>query len=385
MSGLVEQLLGLASPWGYLLVGLFAAAEAAAFVGLVVPGETAMLFGGVLVATGHAERGWMIAAGILGAVSGDSIGYELGRRFAAPLRRSRLGSRVGSERWDRAESYVRRRGGRAIFLGRWVGVLRALVPFVAGASRMPYRVFLPYNVAGGAPWAATFVITGYLAGNSYRRVERIAGRASLLLGVLVVLVVAVVLSARWATRHPDTVLRPVHRLARSAPAQRFAARYRRQLAFLADRLRPGGAFGLVLTVQLAMLIAGGAAFGGVTEDVLRGNELIGLDSPVAQFLVQRREPWLTTTMHTITWMGSAAVLIPLALAVGIGAARRQRSRRPLVFLALSLGGSTILVQLIKLLVARPRPGAGLVTALGYSFPPGTPPRRQPGGVPSFCY
>ncbi len=370
MSGLLEQLLALASPWGYVLVGLLAAGEAAAFIGLIVPGETAMLLGGVLVATGHAELGWMITAGIMGAVTGDSIGYELGRRFGAPLQRSRLGSRVGPQRWQRAEAYVRDRGGKAVLLGRWIGVLRALVPFVAGASRMPYRVFLPYNIAGGAPWAAAFVAAGFLAGNSYQRVERAAGRASLVLGILVVLIVAVIVAARWVTKHPDTILRPVRNVARSERAQHFASRYRRQITFVADRLRPRGAFGLVLTVQLIVLVTAGAAFGGVVEDVLRGNELIGLDSPISRFLITRREPWLTTPMHVITWLGSATVLIPLALAVGIWAARRQKSRRPVIFLAIALGGSTIVVQLIKLLVARPRPSGGIISAMGYSFPSG---------------
>jgi membrane protein DedA with SNARE-associated domain/membrane-associated phospholipid phosphatase len=370
VSGLVETLLGLASPWGYVLVFTLATAEAAAFLGLFIPGETAMLLGGVLVATGRAELGWMLAAAMMGAIVGDSIGYELGRGFAGPLRNSRLGRRVGPQRWQRAEDYVRRRGGRAVFLGRWIGVLRALVPFVAGASRLPYRVFLPYNVAGGVLWAATFVVGGYLAGNSYQQFERVAGRAGLLLGALLVVVVVVVLGARWIARHPDAALAPARRLARSAPAQSIARRYARQLNFLADRLRPGEAFGLVLTLQLAVLVTAGAAFGGVTEDVLRRNELIGLDSPVAQFLARRREPWLTTTMQTVTWLGSLAVLIPAALAVGGFAGYRRHSLRPLMFLALTLVGSTVLVQLIKLLVARPRPGAGLVTALGYSFPSG---------------
>jgi membrane-associated protein len=96
-----------------------------------------------------------------------------------------------------------------VFLGRFVGLLRALVPALAGMSRMPYRTFLPWNLAGGLIWAPGFVLLGYLAGGSYQRVERIAGRASLLLALVVVAVGAVVAaagspatpngSARWST------------------------------------------------------------------------------------------------------------------------------------------------------------------------------------------
>ena len=370
MGGVVEFVLGVADPWAYVLVGVLALAEAAALLGLVIPGEMAVLLGGVVVSTGHARLGWMIAVAAAGAVVGDSIGYELGRRFAGPLRTSRLGRRVGEVRWLRAEEYLRTRGGKAVFIGRWIGVLRALVPFVAGASRMPYRIFLPYNVLGGVLWAATFVVAGYLAGNSYRVVAKYAGQASLVLGGLLLLVTVFTLGARWVMGHPERVRSALHRVGGSAPARWIAGRYARQLAFLADRLRPHGAFGLVLSVELAVLVAAGWFFGGVTEDVLARNELIGIDSPVAQFFAVHREPWLTTAMAGVTWLGSARVLAPAALVIATVTGRRLRSWRPLLFLAAVLVGSTVMVQLIKVLIARPRPEARLIEALGYSFPSG---------------
>jgi membrane protein DedA with SNARE-associated domain len=150
MSGILNTAAQLASPWAYLVLALLAAAEAAAFVGLAVPGETAMLLGGFLAFQGRVSLGWIMAAGAVGAVVGDSIGYQIGRRFGEPLKRSRLGRKVGEERWASAEAYLRAKGGRAVFLGRFVGVLRALVPALAGMSGMPYRTFLPWNFAGGS-------------------------------------------------------------------------------------------------------------------------------------------------------------------------------------------------------------------------------------------
>ncbi|MGI8694614.1 MAG: DedA family protein, partial [Geodermatophilaceae bacterium] len=173
---------------------VLAGLEAAAFIGLVIPGEAAMLLGGVLAFSGRANLVVMMICAAAGAIVGDSVGYELGRRFGGPLRRSRLGRRIGPKRWDRAEAYVRQHGGRAVFLGRFVGVLPAMVPFVAGASRMPYRTFLPYNALGAVIWAPGFVYLGYLAGHSYRRIEQLAGRASLLLAAGLVLIVAVTLA-----------------------------------------------------------------------------------------------------------------------------------------------------------------------------------------------
>src|ERR671930_772906 len=132
-------------------------------------------------------------SGALDTVAGDSVGYQLGRVFGEPLEHSRLGRKVGPDRWARGEAYLRERGGRAVFLGRFVGLLRALVPALAGMARMPYRTFLPWNAAGGILWAPGFVLLGYLAGSSYRQVERTAGRASLLLLILAVVVGAGVL------------------------------------------------------------------------------------------------------------------------------------------------------------------------------------------------
>lgn len=367
----MDGLLGLASPWAYVVVGLLAGLEAAAFVGLVIPGETAMLLGGVLAFTGRASVVVMMVCAAAGAVVGDSVGYELGRRFAGPLRRSRLGRRVGPDRWDRAEAYVRDLGGRGVFLGRFVGVLRAMVPFVAGAGRMPYRTFLPYNALGAVIWAPGFVFAGFLAGHSYQRVERAAGRAGLLLALGLVLVASVALAARWVIRHPERALAPARWLRARPEVARLERRYAGHLQFLARRLDPTHALGLALTLLLAALGLLAAGFGAVTEDVLADEELVRVDGPVSRFLLEHREPWLTAGMQVVTWLGSAAVLVPVLLVLGLVARRVRGTWRPAVFLVAALGGASASSAVVKLLVARPRPTSdALVAALGYAFPSG---------------
>jgi membrane protein DedA with SNARE-associated domain len=156
----------------YFAVFIAAASESALFVGLVVPGETLLLVAGVLASRGQGSLVPYMIAAVTGAVAGDSIGYELGRHFGPRLRRSALGRRVGEQRWDRAEHYLQTKGGRAIFFGRWVAVVRAIVPALAGQARMPYRRFLLWNVAGAVPLGVLHVGLGYLAGQSYATVER---------------------------------------------------------------------------------------------------------------------------------------------------------------------------------------------------------------------
>ncbi|MGH8919139.1 MAG: phosphatase PAP2 family protein, partial [Actinomycetes bacterium] len=182
---------------------------------------------------------------------------------------------------------------------------------------------------------------------------------------------AVALAARWMIRHPGRVLAPVHRLRARPSVTRLEHRYARQLRFLADRLCPPSSPVLILLVALGAVAMLAGALTEITENVVSGDELVRVDSPVSRYLVEHREPWLTTTMRVITHLGSAAVLVPALLVVGFAAHRRRRTWMPMVFLAVTLGGATLTSTVIKLVVARDRPAsAPLVPALGYAFPSG---------------
>jgi membrane-associated protein len=122
----------------YLVIGGLALLESAALVGLFVPGETAVLLGGVLAHEGSVNVVAMIAVVAIGAVIGDSISYEIGRRAGPWLAGSRLGRLLGEERLDAGRRYLQRRGAKAVFLGRFVAVVRTGVPLLAGVSRMRY-------------------------------------------------------------------------------------------------------------------------------------------------------------------------------------------------------------------------------------------------------
>jgi membrane protein DedA with SNARE-associated domain len=197
----------------YLLVGVLAFGEAAAFIGLVLPGETALLFGGVAAAHGHASLPILLAIGGLAAVAGDSVGYEMGRHGGDRLRRSRVGRLVGEPRWERAERFVARRGPIAVLLGRWVGVLRSLVPVLAGITRMRYRRFLLWNALGGLTWSSTVLLLGYAAGSALNRIQTSLGTAGLLVGAAGAAIAGIVV---------------VRRRARVTAAARRWARHRRQ-------------------------------------------------------------------------------------------------------------------------------------------------------------
>src|SRR3954466_6895224 len=192
VSSTVDQILTLHGPSAYALVGALVFGEAALFVGFVLPGETAVVLGGVLAQRHSVSLAAMGFVVVLCAIIGDSVGYEVGRHFGPRLLRLKVfdGHREGLEKGQAA---LKRNGGRAVFLGRFTAFLRAVMPGLAGSVRMPYRRFLAFNAAGGLVWGAGFVLLGYLAGASYQRIEKVAGRAST--AILIVVILALALNA----------------------------------------------------------------------------------------------------------------------------------------------------------------------------------------------
>jgi membrane protein DedA with SNARE-associated domain len=176
--------------------------EAALFVGFVLPGETAALLGGVLAHRQQVSLAGMAAVAVAAAIIGDSVGCEVGRHFGTRL----VGTRLFARRQQglvRAQQTLRAKGGRAVFLARFTAFLRAVMPGLAGTARMPYRRLLAFNAAGGLIWAVGFTLLGYLAGASYQKVEKIAGRASAALLAILILALLIVL-ARPRRRERDT-------------------------------------------------------------------------------------------------------------------------------------------------------------------------------------
>jgi len=184
---LLQPLLSLHGWEAYLLVGILVAAEASVMLGFVFPGETAAIIGGVLASKGNVTLVGMTVCVVLCAIAGDSIGYWVGDKWGpqllrvGPLRKRQKGVQVALDQ-------LRRRGAVAVFVGRFTAFLRAVVPGLAGMSKMRYRIFLPANALGAICWGTLFVLLGYFVG---QRVEKATGIASDILAGLIVVAIVV--------------------------------------------------------------------------------------------------------------------------------------------------------------------------------------------------
>lgn len=195
MTSLVDHLFTLNAVLVYVVVTGLVFAEDALFVGFVLPGETAAVLGGVIASQGRVQLWLMIVLVVGAAILGDTVGYEIGRQVGPRILRLRLLDKR-RDRLDDAQELLRRRGGWAVFLGRFVAFFRAVMPALAGTSRMRYPRFLAFNAAGGLVWGVGFVVLGYVTGNSYKAVEKSVGRVAALVVLGLVLVAFVVWRGR---------------------------------------------------------------------------------------------------------------------------------------------------------------------------------------------
>lgn len=156
----------------FLLLILFSFAEAAAFVGFILPGETSLLIGGVLAHSKVWPLWLFILCAIIGAIAGDSVGYEVGKHFGPRIKQTAFGRLIGEKRWKLAEHIFEKYHGGAIFFGRAQALLRALVPALAGMHRVPYKVFLKWNAAGGVIFSTIVIILGYEFASSLQSLEK---------------------------------------------------------------------------------------------------------------------------------------------------------------------------------------------------------------------
>lgn len=356
LDHLIRELGTRLGAWTYLLVGVLAFLETGAGVGLIVPGELSILVGGLVAGQGKIDVVTLIAIVWTCAVAGDLTSYALGRRLGrAFMLRHGPRVKITEARFEQVERFFARYGGKTILIGRFVGLVRAIAPFIAGSSRMPLRRFLPYDVIGAGLWSTTFVLLGYVFWQSFDQVAAIASKGALALGAVIGLTVAIVA----AVRH---LREPAHREALLA---RLPAWARGPARFAGGRLMPGD-LGLELTTLLAAGLVGAFTFGGL-ERYLADHGTTAGDRRALRWTQDVGPGSLVDAAKALTALGSLSVV----LGAGVVAAAVLVLRRgwlELAVLAAGLGLTVLVVHVAKDATDRPRPGGGLVDVAGSSFP-----------------
>jgi membrane protein DedA with SNARE-associated domain/membrane-associated phospholipid phosphatase len=367
-------------PWTYALVAVSAYLETGAFVGLVAPGETIVIAGGVIAGQGEIQLLPLIGLVWLCAVLGDTtsffIGRRLGRRF---LEKHGPRVKITHGRLEQVEGYFERHGGKTILIGRFIGLVRALAPFIAGSSGLPYRRFIPYSIVGTGLWSTTFCVIGYVFWRSFDQVAHIVGQAIFGFGLTVTVIVAIVVSYRrrreiraWLEehrRHP--LVRPLFAIGRPLhqwlvrPVARLVAR---PVRFLAYRLTPG-TLGLELTTLLAIGGVGTFVFVVYVNELGRSLGPTPLDNSFLDLADRLRMDMLVDVAKVVTALGAFPTVAGLVTATTALLVVRRRYAEAIVLVA-GLVLVYIAVNVAKGAIDRPRPSGSLVKTTGEAYPSG---------------
>jgi membrane protein DedA with SNARE-associated domain len=372
LQGLLEDFSNTLGAWTYLIVGVFAFAETGAFVGLVVPGETVMLLGGAVAGQGAISVYLLIAIAWFAAWLGDTTSFFLGRRLGRDFV-LKHGPRFGisHERFERVEDYFSRHGGKTIFIGRFISLVRAFAPFIAGSSGMRYRAFVPYSILGTGLWATAHILIGYFFSRSVDTAAKYAGKGAFLLGTLIVVVAGSV----FLYRHfrVDQNRRAAVHWMESHVVSRWLVllgrRYQPQFRFVWNRVTPGGTFGLEFTSLMAALAV--ALFVLVAYTVVVGGDPGPTpgDETAIEIAGHLHSGFIESVAKVVSFLGSGAFAWGLtAVCAALLATRRRWPELAVLVAGMAL--LTIGFHELKDAVDRPRPPDRLVAASGSSFPSG---------------
>jgi undecaprenyl-diphosphatase len=368
-----HTLSGLATSYGYVGLFLLVGLES---LGIPLPGETALVTAAAWAALGHLSIYGVVATAAAAAILGDNAGYWIGRKGGIALvRRYGRFLHLNESHLERAHRLFERHGATTVFFGRFIALLRTWAAVLAGAARMPYPEFMLYNGLGAVCWSAIFGALGFTFGRQLPRLEHYIGQASLAGALLLALVVGLVLAGRWWEKNRAKVVEGTQRVWRRAFAApvvgRLRLRYPRVWSFVAARFARGEYLGLHLTVGFVVSLAGLWLFGGVTEDIINHDPLTQFDVALLDWLHAHATATGYAIFNAVSLLGSPAALTVLALGVGLLLAA-QRQWIVLGGWIAALTGGSLLNQVLKLVIRRPRPpyAAAFLTHYSWSFPSG---------------
>ena len=343
--------------WGYVIVFIIVVLECQAFLGLFMPGESMVLLAGFLAGQQVFDVRLLIAVVALAAIIGDSIGYEFGRWLGRDwLRRHGPSFWLRPERLDRMDAFFARYGGVGVFFAHFLHVGRALMPFLAGASHLPYLRFLAYNAIGCILWATIFTLLGYVFGQSWHLIDRWIGRAGMIAAILLGIFVVTILFWRWIANREAEIRGWWARFCARPRVVALRLRFATQIDWLEDRVSPKGYLGIHLTVGFFLLLAATAIFGGAVERVGGHSFFVAIDFRVEEWFTNRATPGMSALLLQTARLGSLAWLGSLVL-IAVLIWRHERDRLRLLLLAGP--GGVLLDFLLKYFFARVRPHAGL--------------------------
>ena len=357
---MLTGLTSLLTTYGYILVFFLILLESA---GLPLPGESLLILAAAFASSGHLSIFGVIISAVLGAILGDMGGYWIGRRGGSVIMKRILGRRY-DEHLSKGRAFFDRHGAWAVFLARFVPIVRVVGANLAGITEMPFSTFTFFNAAGGLTWSVTMGSLGYVFGNNLPYLESLLRR----LGAGVFIAVCTIALAIWVSRqmggHEAEVRVWLTRTQQALGLRRFQT-------WLVNQYRSNQIVVVNLSIGLFLAIFSGWVFGALAEDILSHDSLTLYDAGISRWLLSLATEDGTQFFYLITLLGSSWFIAIASLLMSAWLASRKQWFQ-IGALSLSVGGGVLLNILLKNFFLRPRPDFpnAFYHESGYSFPSG---------------
>ncbi len=359
------------------MVLLVALLESLVLVGIFIPGTVFVILAGFVAAKGYLDVGDLIWFAAIGAVLGDGISFYLGKKGTKLFRPH---SRIFKLSYlEKGESFLKKHGHKSIFLGRFMGPIRPISPFVAGMFKMDSKRFYFWNILSAFCWAIVYVLLGYFFGQAWQVIAKWSTRIVIFI-LLIFVFFIIVYALRWLViRKGKQVFALTASLSRSVrqavvgnpDIQKLVARHHLLFGFLQTRLTRHRFSGLPLTLLVVAFTYALILFLGLIEDFLTADPIVAVDIRLANLLYVFRSPELISIFLWITVLGKSIAVLVFAV-VSTVVLWLWKKRNYVLPLWLALLGSQLVTLIGKLSLHRTRP-AGLVPVYAehsYSFPSG---------------
>jgi undecaprenyl-diphosphatase len=361
---------------GYWVVLLLSLLESLAFVGVVVPGAVVVVFAGSLATKGFFDLGDLVWFASAGAILGDGISFRMGKGGHIRFREENRIFKPGL--LEKGKDFFARHGGKSVFLGRFVGLIRAVIPFVAGLSGMEAKRFYLWNITSAIVWASSHLLAGFFLGQAWRAVETWSTRFGIVLAAILLLA----LCAYWLKRFFEkrgrelvafagSLLSSIGKAIAADPhVRKLVEKYPSFFAFVGKRLDRTEFKGLPLTLFGAAFLYILLLLAGVVEDVLTLDPIVALDTRIENLLYAFRDPLLVKVFLWITLLAKAKIILCVVLLLAV-VFFLWNKREFVIPLLVTVTGSGMFNLLGKVAFHRQRPpGVGVYTETSFSFPSG---------------
>lgn len=361
---------------GYWLVLLVSLLESLVLVGVIVPGAVLVVFAGALAAQGYFDLGDLIWFAAIGAILGDGISFMLGQRGTGLFKDT---NRIFKASYlEAGERFFLQHGAKSIFLGRFIGLVRAVIPFVAGLAGMTAKRFYLWNILSAFAWAVSHLLAGYFLGQAWQLVEVWTSRAGIFLMALILVLFCANLLKQYLVKQGKqlfdfcrSLLSSVKQALITNPdVARLIARHPRFFTFASARLDRTHFSGLPLTLLGIAFLYILLLLGGIIEDILTLDPIVAVDSRLDNLLYFYRDEMLVKGFLWITLLGKVKVVLSVAT-LFTALFWMRRSREFILPFWITLAGSGVFNLLGKVAFHRQRPqGIGVLTEASFSFPSG---------------